>query len=115
MKLLFVGGTSFVGRHGVEAAVAAGHDVAVFHRGRTNPDLFPETEHVLGDRGTDLALLKGREWDAAIDVSAMRHHRLHACLAGGRSSRRHSHFGRTTAAGSGEDGVQARRTAVRSG
>ena len=40
MRLLFVGGTSFVGRHGVEAAVANGHDVTVFHRGRTNDDLL---------------------------------------------------------------------------
>ena len=40
MRLLVVGGTSFVGRHAVEHAVEAGHDVTVFHRGRTNDDLL---------------------------------------------------------------------------
>jgi 2'-hydroxyisoflavone reductase len=40
MRLLFVGGTSFVGRHAVESAVAAGHDVTVLHRGRTNDELL---------------------------------------------------------------------------
>ncbi len=51
MKLLFVGGTSFVGRHAVEAAVAAGHDVTVFHRGRTNDDLLTgAVAHRHGDR-----------------------------------------------------------------
>lgn len=69
MRLLILGGTRFVGRHLTEAALAAGHQVTLFNRGRTNPGLFPQAEHVLGDRGKDLALLKGREWDAAIDVS----------------------------------------------
>jgi 2'-hydroxyisoflavone reductase len=69
MRLLVLGGTRFVGRHLTEAALAAGHEVTLFHRGRTNPDLFPEIEHVLGDRAQDLHLLKGRRWDAVIDVS----------------------------------------------
>ena len=51
MKLLVLGGTVFLGRHVVEAALAAGHDVAVLHRGRHGADLFPgAAEHVLGDR-----------------------------------------------------------------
>jgi 2'-hydroxyisoflavone reductase len=73
MKLLFVGGTSFVGRHGVEAAVAAGHDVTVFHRGRTNAELLAgQIVHVHGDRGTGdySALDDGSQWDAVVDVSA---------------------------------------------
>jgi 2'-hydroxyisoflavone reductase len=73
MRLLFIGGTSFVGRHGVEAAVAAGHDVTVFHRGRTNADLLAGAiSHRHGDRGTDdySALDDGTGWDAVIDVSA---------------------------------------------
>ena len=53
MRLLVIGGTSFVGRHGVEAAVAAGHDVTVFHRGRTNDDLLAGAiSHRHGDRLT---------------------------------------------------------------
>ena len=69
MRILFIGGTSFVGRHMAEAAVARGHDVTLFHRGKTGIDLFPEAEHVLGDRDTDLSALGGQKWDAAIDVS----------------------------------------------
>ena len=40
MRLLFIGGTSFIGRHAVELAVDDGHEVTVFHRGRTNPGLL---------------------------------------------------------------------------
>lgn len=71
--MLFVGGTSFLGRHAVEQAVAAGHDVTVFHRGRTNADLLADVvEHRLGDRATgDYASLDGTErWDAVVDVCA---------------------------------------------
>lgn len=68
MRILFIGGTSFVGRHMAEAAVARGHDITLFHRGRTGAELFPEAEHVLGDRDADLSALAGQKWDAAIDV-----------------------------------------------
>jgi nucleoside-diphosphate-sugar epimerase len=68
MRILFIGGTSFVGRHMAEATIARGHDVTLFHRGKTGRDLFPQAEHVLGDRDGGLDLLKGRTWDAAIDV-----------------------------------------------
>jgi 2'-hydroxyisoflavone reductase len=69
MRVLILGGTRFVGRHLTEAALAAGHQVTLFHRGRTNPDLFPEAEHLHGDRGKDLAALVGRRWNVAIDVN----------------------------------------------
>ncbi|HEX6904575.1 MAG TPA: NAD-dependent epimerase/dehydratase family protein [Thermoanaerobaculia bacterium] len=69
MRLLVLGGTKFVGRHLAEAALAGGHQVTLFHRGRTNPGLFPEAEHLLGDRGGDLAPLRGRRWDAVLDVN----------------------------------------------
>jgi 2'-hydroxyisoflavone reductase len=72
MRLLFIGGTSFVGRHTAAAAIARGHEVTLFHRGLTGVDLFPEAEHVLGDRASDLDRLRGRTWDAAIDVCAYR-------------------------------------------
>ncbi|GIH78396.1 NAD-dependent epimerase/dehydratase family protein [Planobispora longispora] len=70
MRILIIGGTRFVGRHITEAALAAGHDVSLLHRGRTGPDLFPEAEHILADRDSGLSVLGGREWDATIDVSA---------------------------------------------
>ncbi len=68
MKLLVLGGTRFLGRHVVECAVARGHEVTLFHRGRTRPELFPECERVLGDRETGLAALGGRTWDAVVDT-----------------------------------------------
>lgn len=69
MKLLFLGGTRFVGMHMVSAALARGHEVTLFHRGSTGPDLFPGVETILGDRTKDLDLLKGRNWDAVVDSS----------------------------------------------
>ncbi|MCW5936497.1 MAG: NAD-dependent epimerase/dehydratase family protein [Fimbriimonadaceae bacterium] len=70
MNLLVLGGTQFVGRHFVEAALAGSHEVTLFHRGKTGADLFPEAEHVLGDRLQSLAALEGGKWDAVVDVSA---------------------------------------------
>ena len=69
MKLLVLGGTQFVGRAVAEAALAAGDEVTLFHRGKTNPGLFPAAEHILGDRDGGLEVLDGRSWDACIDVS----------------------------------------------
>lgn len=68
MNLLIIGGTRFVGRHLVEYALARGHTITLFNRGQSNPDLFPQVEHLRGDRATDLALLKDRSWDAVIDT-----------------------------------------------
>lgn len=69
MRLLVLGGTLFLGRHVVADALARGHRVTIFHRGRTNPGLFPEAEHVLGDRDGGLAALGTRSWDAVVDTS----------------------------------------------
>jgi 2'-hydroxyisoflavone reductase len=69
MKLLILGGTLYLGRHTVEAALARGHEVTLFNRGRTNPDLFPEVERLRGDREGDLSALRGRRWDVVIDPS----------------------------------------------
>jgi len=69
MRLLVLGGTKFLGRHGVDAALAAGHDVTIFTRGETNPELFPEVEHLVGDRDGKLDALAGRSWDGVVDTS----------------------------------------------
>lgn len=68
MDVLFIGGTRFVGRHMVDAAIERGHRVTLFHRGHTNPELFPDLERILGDRAENLDRLAGRKWDAAIDT-----------------------------------------------
>jgi 2'-hydroxyisoflavone reductase len=69
MRLLVLGGTKFLGRGIVDAALAAGHSVTLFNRGLTNPGLYPEVGALRGDRDGDLAALRGREWDAVIDPS----------------------------------------------
>jgi 2'-hydroxyisoflavone reductase len=69
LKLLVLGGTKFLGRATVEAALERGHEVTLFNRGETNPELFSETEKLRGDRTEDLSGLEGREWDAVVDSS----------------------------------------------
>jgi 2'-hydroxyisoflavone reductase len=72
MRILVLGGTSFLGPHVVSRALAAGHTVTLFNRGKTHPELFPGVERIRGDRqpeGGDLSGLAGaREWDAVVDV-----------------------------------------------
>src|SRR5262249_21837127 len=69
MRLLVLGGTKFLGRAVVQEALARGHDVTLFNRGRTNPELFPGAEKIRGDRTKDFSALAGRSWDAALDMS----------------------------------------------
>ena len=69
MRLLLLGGTRFLGRAAAEAALARGHEVTLFNRGLTNPELFPEVERLRGDRDGDLSALERRDWDAVIDPS----------------------------------------------
>jgi len=69
IKLLILGGTAFLGPAIVNAAVARGHTITLFNRGKTNPQLYPELEKLRGDRNGDLEALAGRQWDAVIDTS----------------------------------------------
>lgn len=74
MNVLVLGGTQFVGRHIVAALLDAGHAVATFTRGKTNPDLFPRARKLTGDRNGDVSAIEeavGRRpgFDACVDVS----------------------------------------------
>jgi 2'-hydroxyisoflavone reductase len=69
MKLLILGGTVFLGRHLVDAALANGHAVTTFTRGEHPAPLDPAVEQLHGNRKSDLAALEGRVWDAVIDTS----------------------------------------------
>src|ERR1700759_5656517 len=69
MKILVLGGTKFISVHIVELAVQHGHTVTLFNRGKTNTDLFPQLEHLKGDRDAQLDALKGGHWDAVIDAA----------------------------------------------
>jgi 2'-hydroxyisoflavone reductase len=69
VRILIIGGTRFVGRHLVEAALARNHEVTLFNRGKSNPGLFPQLETILGDREKDIERLNGHFWETAIDTS----------------------------------------------
>ena len=68
MRILILGGTGFTGPFQVKYALARGHKVAVFNRGKTRPGELPEgVEQLLGDRNGQLDALKDRKWDVVID------------------------------------------------
>jgi 2'-hydroxyisoflavone reductase len=67
MSLLILGGTGFIGPHQVRCALARGHHVTIFNRGRQKEDWPGPVEELLGDRNGDLKALEGRDWDVCID------------------------------------------------
>ena len=73
LKILILGGTSFLGPHQIACALKRGHQVSIFSRGKTKskiyPELFSEVEHLIGDREDNLDALKNRKWDLVIDNS----------------------------------------------
>jgi 2'-hydroxyisoflavone reductase len=80
-RILLLGGTSFLGPAVVAAALARGHEVTLWNRGKTNPGLFPGVEKLVGQRrrprpdkpndpAQDLSALENRTWDAVVDTSA---------------------------------------------
>ena len=68
LRILILGGTGFTGPHQVRYALARGHKVTLFNRGR-EPDAWNgQVEALIGDRNTgDLKALEGRQWDVCID------------------------------------------------
>jgi 2'-hydroxyisoflavone reductase len=68
-SILILGGTGFIGPHIVTTALARGHKVTLFNRGKTHPELFPDVEKLRGVRDGKLEALKGRTWDAVVDPS----------------------------------------------
>ncbi len=77
LRILILGGTGFLGPHQVHQALARGHSVSIFTRGRTEPTVHPSdfqaVEHLIGDRAApDYEALKGKEWDVVLDNSTSR-------------------------------------------
>src|SRR4030088_2222424 len=71
MRLLILGGTGFIGPHQVRYALARGHHVTIFNRGR-QPEAWPgAVEELLGDRNGDLKALEGRDWDGFISTTSV--------------------------------------------
>src|SRR5262249_8107696 len=70
VRILVLGGTSFVGRAIVDDALRHGAAVTLFSRGKTGADLFPDVPRLIGDRETgDYHALRSGSWDAVVDVS----------------------------------------------
>jgi 2'-hydroxyisoflavone reductase len=67
MKILIIGGTRFLGRHLVDACLARGHEVTLFNRGKSNPELFGAIKNIRGDREKDLEQVAG-QYDTVIDT-----------------------------------------------
>ena len=66
-RFLILGGTGFIGPYIVRAAVARGHTVSVFNRGRDQVSLPATVERLVGDRNDNLQTIAHRDWDAVID------------------------------------------------
>ncbi len=66
-RILILGGTGFIGPHQLQYAVARGHTVSVFNRGKSEGLVPDGVERLYGDRNGDLESLKGRSWDVVID------------------------------------------------
>ena len=68
LRILILGGTGFTGPYQVRYALARGHRVTTFNRGKTHPGELPgEVEQLIGDRNGKLDALKNRKWDVLID------------------------------------------------
>lgn len=70
LDILVLGGTGFIGPHLVRHAVARGHHVTIFTRGRHDADLPDAVARLIGDRNGQLDALVGKRWDAVVDDSA---------------------------------------------
>ena len=70
LNILVLGGTGFIGPYLVRYAVARGHRVTIFTRGRHQAELPESVEHLEGDRNGKLQSLEGKRWDAVVDDSA---------------------------------------------
>jgi len=76
LKILILGGTSFLGPHQISYALDRGHSLSIFTRGKTEPKIhkeaFTRVEKLVGDREDNLEALKNRKWDVVIDNSGRR-------------------------------------------
>lgn len=73
LRILILGGTRFLGIHLAEAALARGHHVTFFNRGKTRADFLPQIDRLIGDRdgvsNGGLKALLGQRFDAVVDTS----------------------------------------------
>ena len=86
MRILVIGGKKFAGYAIVREALSRGHEVTLFNRGQTYPELFADLPCVIGDRDTDLHRLAGMDFDAVIDPSCYFPHQMRAAVDAFRKS-----------------------------
>ena len=68
LNILILGGTGLTGPEQVDYALARGHRVTLFNRGKTRPGLFKgKVEELIGDLNSDTSALKGKQFDVVID------------------------------------------------
>src|SRR6478672_4351432 len=69
LNILILGGTGFTGPEQVEYAIARGHRVTLFNRGKTRPGMFKGkvAEELIGDLNSDTSALKDKQFDVVID------------------------------------------------
>ena len=94
LNILFLGGTGFIGPHQVNYALARGHNVSIFNRGKKAGLYGGKLEELVGNRDAKiddgLTVLEGdRSWDVVVDNSGYvpRHVRDSAELLKGRCKR----------------------------
>ncbi len=72
LNMLIIGGTTFIGPHEVDYALARGHHVTLLNRNRSRPDLFKgKVDQLIGDLNADVSALKGKTFDVVIDNPTM--------------------------------------------
>jgi len=74
LRILFLGGTGFLGPHQIRHALARGHQVTMFNRGSNTGMYGDAVEELTGNRDERVddglaALRGGREWDVVVDNS----------------------------------------------
>ena len=69
LNILILGGTGFTGPEQVDYAIARGHRVTLFNRGKTRPGVFKGkvAEELIGDLNNDTSALEGKKFDVVID------------------------------------------------
>ena len=76
LRILILGGTSFLGPHQIAYAISRGHSITTFTRGKSQPtvhqELFEQVEQLIGDRENDLKALENGNWDVVIDNSGQK-------------------------------------------
>ena len=69
LNILILGGTGFTGPEQVDYAIARGHRVTLFNRGKTRPGIFKGkvAAELIGDLNNDTSALAGKKFDVVID------------------------------------------------